>query len=74
MQVCPGSGKPTRTDGSCDRCMASTVRGPYRETEVAKNIHLYMGRIEGGKYIPPERFVVMFSMGYYEAVEHTEVR
>lgn len=27
--LCSGSGRPTRTDGGCDRCLAGDVRGEY---------------------------------------------
>lgn len=59
MDPCPGSGNPTRTDGSCDRCFAADVRDEYVRIDPT----------DGGR-----RFVVFPSFGYYTAREHEPVR
>lgn len=67
LNLCPGSGQPTRTNGSCDRCGAPNVQGEYKPTEIAENLKDYVGELRDGEFIPPTKFVVM---GYYEAKEH----
>lgn len=61
---CPGSGKPARTDGSCDRCAVKDVVAEYRETDIAAHLD---------ECLSGERFTVAPALTYGVARDHDAI-
>jgi hypothetical protein len=72
MARCDGSGKPTRTDGGCDRCAATDVRGESKPTDYSRLCdEAAAATPPGEKALMP--FAICPTFTYYEATDHEAV-